>query len=101
MKKLVIVNRAQVSFDPELWRGRNNFPLSIDLSGLAQTGQQEMNCGALPYMTFKTTHNKDESLPQFMKSPQLILLNDYDFWQFSTHPWYMRVCGKLRKLKKK
>ena len=29
-----------------------------------------------------------------------ILLNDYDFWQFSTHPWYMRVCGKLRKLKK-
>ena len=26
-----------------------------------------------------------------------ILLNDYDFWQFSTHPWYMRVCGKLRK----
>ena len=30
-----------------------------------------------------------------------ILLNDYDFWQFSTHPWYMRVCGKLRKLKKK
>ena len=49
MKKLVIVNRAQVSFDPELWRGRNNFPLSIDLSGLAQTGQQEMNCGALPW----------------------------------------------------
>jgi hypothetical protein len=29
-----------------------------------------------------------------------ILLNDYDFWQFSTHPWYMRVCGKLRKLEK-
>ena len=29
-----------------------------------------------------------------------ILLIDYDFWQFSTHPWYMRVCGKLRKLKK-
>ena len=24
------------------------------------------------YMAFKTTHNKDESLPQFMKSPQLI-----------------------------
>ena len=23
-------------------------------------------------MAFKTTHNKDESLPQFMKSPQLI-----------------------------
>ena len=29
-----------------------------------------------------------------------ILRNDYDFWQFSTHPWYMRVCGKLRKLEK-
>ena len=29
-----------------------------------------------------------------------ILLNDYDFWQFSTHPWYMRVCGKIAKLKK-
>ena len=25
-----------------------------------------------------------------------ILLNDYDFWQFSTHPWYVRVCGKLQ-----
>ena len=24
------------------------------------------------YMAFKTTHNKYESLPQFMKSPQLI-----------------------------
>ena len=24
------------------------------------------------HMAFKTTHNKDESLPQFMKSPQLI-----------------------------
>ena len=29
-----------------------------------------------------------------------ILLNDYEFWQFSTHPWYMRVCGKLRNIKK-
>ena len=29
-----------------------------------------------------------------------ILLNDYDFWQFSINPWYMRVYGKLRKLKK-
>jgi hypothetical protein len=29
-----------------------------------------------------------------------ILLNDYDFWQFSTHRWYMRVCGKLQKLEK-
>ena len=29
-----------------------------------------------------------------------ILLNDYDFWQFSINPWYMRVCGKLRKLEK-
>jgi len=29
-----------------------------------------------------------------------ILLSDYDFWQFSTHPWYMRQCGKLRKLEK-
>jgi len=24
-----------------------------------------------------------------------ILLKDYDFWQFSTHPGYVRVCGKL------
>merc|ERR1712177_177108 len=30
-----------------------------------------------------------------------ILLNDYDFWQFSINPWYMRVYGKLRKLEKK
>merc|ERR1712115_415626 len=29
-----------------------------------------------------------------------ILLNDYDFWQFSINPWYVRVYGKLRKLKK-
>ena len=29
-----------------------------------------------------------------------ILLNDYDFWQFSINPWYMRVYGKLRKLEK-
>ena len=29
-----------------------------------------------------------------------ILPNDYGFWYFSTHPWYMRVCGKLRKLEK-
>ena len=28
--------------------------------------------GGAFYMAFKTTHNKDESLPQFMKSPQLI-----------------------------
>ena len=21
---------------------------------------------------------------------------DYDFWQFSTHPGYVRVCGKLQ-----
>ena len=27
------------------------------------------------HMAFKNTHNKDESLPQFMKSPQLILRN--------------------------
>ena len=26
----------------------------------------------ITHMAFKTTHNKDESLPQFMKSPQLI-----------------------------
>ena len=31
---------------------------------------------------------------------QKILLNDYDFWQFSINPWYMRVYGKLRKLEK-
>jgi len=30
-----------------------------------------------------------------------ILLNDYDFWQFSINPWYVRVYGKLRKLEKK
>ena len=30
-----------------------------------------------------------------------ILLNDYDFWQFSITPWYMRVYGKLRKLEEK
>ena len=29
-----------------------------------------------------------------------ILLNDNDFWQFSINPWYVRVYGKLRKLKK-
>ena len=29
-----------------------------------------------------------------------ILLNDYDFWQFSINPWYVRVYGKLRKLEK-
>ena len=29
-----------------------------------------------------------------------ILLNDYEFWQFSINPWYMRVYGKLRKLEK-
>ena len=29
-----------------------------------------------------------------------VLLNDYDFWQFSINPWYMRVYGKLRKLEK-
>ena len=29
-----------------------------------------------------------------------ILLNDYDFWQFSINPWYMRVYGKLQKLEK-
>ena len=23
-----------------------------------------------------------------------ILLNDYDFWQFSINPWYVRVYGK-------
>ena len=28
---------------------------------------------------------------------QKILLNDYDFWQFSINPWYVRVYGKLRK----
>ena len=28
--------------------------------------------GFQKHMAFKTTHNKDESLPQFMKSPQLI-----------------------------
>ena len=31
---------------------------------------------------------------------QKILLNDYDFWQFSINPWYVRVYGKLRKLEK-
>ena len=37
-----------------------------------------LNCPEIPgggdckHMAFKTTHNKDESLPQFMKSPQLI-----------------------------
>ena len=30
----------------------------------------------------------------------LFNLNDYDFWQFSINPWYMRVYGKLRKLEK-
>ena len=30
-----------------------------------------------------------------------ILLNDYDFWQFSTHPWYMRVVWKIAKTLKK
>ena len=29
-----------------------------------------------------------------------ILLNDYDFWQFSINPWYVKVFGKLSNLKK-
>ena len=27
-----------------------------------------------------------------------ILLNDFDFWQFSTLPGYTRVCGKFTKV---
>ena len=29
-----------------------------------------------------------------------ILLNDYDFWQFSINPWYVKVYGKLSNLEK-
>jgi len=29
-----------------------------------------------------------------------ILLNDYDFWQFSINPWCVRVYGNSQKLKK-
>ena len=44
--------------------------------------------------------NSEKNIIFRSRFSQKILLNDYDFWQFSTHPWYMRVCGKLRKLKK-
>ena len=34
----------------------------------------------------------------YQYSDSKILLNDYDFWQFSINPWYMRVYVKMPKV---
>ena len=44
--------------------------------------------------------NSEKNIIFRTRFSQKILLNDYDFWQFSINPWYVRVYGKLRKLKK-
>ena len=44
--------------------------------------------------------NSEKNIIFCTRFSRKILLNDYDFWQFSINPWYMRVYGKLRKLEK-
>ena len=48
------------------------FSLPADLNGAFLIGGPTNDDKRFQNMAFKTTHNKDESLPQFMKSPQLI-----------------------------
>merc|ERR1711963_530188 len=45
--------------------------------------------------------NSEENINFRSRFSRKFLLNDYDFWQYSINPWYIRVYGKLRKLKKK
>ena len=65
------VKALYIGYHQELDLPQNLFPFP-------RTVQLKISLGPIRFlyskfhMAFKTTHNKDESLPQFLKSPQLI-----------------------------
>ena len=61
-----------------------------NLQGLCQYIMADM----LNLSTFQYSDNRKKIRDHKRK----ILQNDYDFWHFSIHTWYMRVCEKMSKV---
>ena len=51
---------------------------------------------ALPYKK-KKYRNSEKITPSFNRFHSQILLNDFGFWDFSTHPRHVEGCGKIAK----